>query len=135
MVSRTAPKGLFLVAVFFGVSACVVFAVGTALLLPGTSLEHIWAIYPARRALLMPYRTLLGPLFLCLGVAMSAASLGCFLHRRWGWWLAVLIFAANGCGDVIQLSMGKFLEGAIGVVAAGAILFYLTRPTVRAAIT
>jgi hypothetical protein len=31
----------------------------------------------------------------------------------------------------VQLLVGRFTEGGIGVAAAGAILFYLTRPKVR----
>jgi len=46
-----------------------------------------------------------------------------------------LIYAIlnNGLGDVAQILIGHFLEGGIGVAAAGAILFYLSRPKVRRA--
>jgi hypothetical protein len=91
----------------------------------------IWSIYPPRRAMLMPYRALLGPFFVLLAVIMAFASAGNFLNRRWGWWLAVGIFSANGVGDVVQLLGGRFIEGGVGVTVAGAILFYLTRPKVR----
>jgi hypothetical protein len=125
------PPGILLIAIFFAFSSCVVLSVGAALLSPGTGLERVWSIYPPRRAMLMPYRALLGPLFLGLSVIMAIASAGNFLNRRWGWWLAIGIFGANGVGDVVQLLMGRFLEGGIGVAVAGAILFYLTRPRVR----
>jgi hypothetical protein len=130
---RTKPLGVFLIAIFFALATFILIAAGTALLFPGSKLEIVWKLYPARRALLMPYRIWLGPGFLALAAAMVAASRGCFLHRRWGWRLAVAIFAANGLGDAIQLFMDHILEGAIGVAAAGAILFYLSRPSVRAA--
>ena len=42
-------------------------------------------------------------------------------------------FVANGIGDIAQLFMGRVLEGAIGVTVSGAIIYYLTRPKVRAA--
>jgi hypothetical protein len=60
-------------------------------------------------------------------------SIGCFRGRIWGWWLAVAILLVNGLSDVAQIFMGHFLEGGIGVVAAGVILFYLSRPNVRGA--
>jgi hypothetical protein len=44
----------FLIAIFFAVASCILLSVGTALLLPGSELEAIWVIYPARRSLLMP---------------------------------------------------------------------------------
>jgi hypothetical protein len=62
---------------------------------------------------------------------MALASVGCLRHREWGWWLAVSIFAINGFGDAIQMVLGHFLEGGIGVVVTGALLFYLFRRGVR----
>jgi len=81
----------------------------------------------------MPYRTWLGPAFLTLAIVMVSASIGCFRRHIWGWWLAVAIFVVNGLSDVAQIFMGHFLEGGIGVAAAGVILFYLSRPNVRGA--
>jgi len=125
------PIGIFLIALFFAASTCVVLIVGTALVWPGTALDAVWDIYPSRRGMLMPYRSLLGPVFLALAIPMAGASAGCFLRWRWGWRLAVLIFAADGAGDVVQLFLGRYMEGGVGVLAAGAILFYLMRPGVR----
>ena len=62
-------------------------------------LEVIWKLYPARRALLMPYRMWLGPGFLILAIVMVSASIGCFRRRIWGWWLAITIFVINGLSD------------------------------------
>lgn len=127
--------GLFLVAVFFAIATCILVGVGLTLLTPGSKLEIIWRIYPARRALLMPYRFWLGPGFLLLAIVMASASIGCFRHRIWGWWLAMGIFLVNGLSDAVQILLGRFLEGGIGVLVAGAVLFYLSRPKVRGAFT
>ena len=127
------PPGVSLIAVFFALAACILVGVGAALLCPGTGLEGIWRLYPARRALLMPHRVWLGPGFLALAVIMVSASIGCFLRRYWGWQLAVAIFSVNAVGDAIQLAMGHFLEGGIGLAVAGVILFYLFRPDTRKA--
>ncbi|MGD0192206.1 MAG: hypothetical protein ABSD74_15810 [Rhizomicrobium sp.] len=127
----TGSVGPLLIAVFFTLATCILVAVGTALLLPGAATDAIWALYPARRALLMPHHLWLGPAFLTLAVVMLLASIGCFRRRTWGWWLAVAIFAVNGASDVVQLILGHILEGAIGVAVAGAILVYLFRPDVR----
>jgi hypothetical protein len=64
---------------------------------------------------------------------MAAASIGCFKQRKWGRWLATSIFAVNGLSDAGQIVLGHVAEGVIGVLVAGAILFYLTRPAVVAA--
>lgn len=131
------PKllGVLLIAIFFALATCVVLGVGTALLFPGSKLEVLWSLYPARRVMLMPYRVWLGPAFLALSLAMASASLGCFLQYKWGWWLAVAIFGVQGLSDVGELLAGHLVEGGIGVSAAGALLFYLSRPHVRAAFT
>jgi hypothetical protein len=127
--------GVILIALFFAIATCILLGVGTALLWPGSKLEIIWKLYPARRALLMPYRIWLGPAFLMLAIVMVSASIGCFRNRIWGWWLAVAIFLVNGLSDVAHILMGHFLEGGIGVVAASVILLYLSRPNVRGAFT
>ena len=88
--------GVFLIALFFAIATCILLGVGTALLLPGSKLEVIWKLYPARRAVLMPYRVWLGPGFLLLAIVMASASVGCFRCRIWGWWLAITIFVING---------------------------------------
>jgi hypothetical protein len=124
-------SGIVLIAVFFAVATFILVAVGGALLFPGSTLEAIWRLYPVRRALLLPYRAWLAPGFLMLAVAMASASIGCFRLRKWGWWLAVTIFAINGLGDAIQIFLGHFPEGGVGVAVAGAVLFYLSRPMVR----
>ena len=125
--------GVSLMGVFFAVATCILVSVGLALLFPGSAMELVWKTYPARRALLMPYRSLLGPGFLTLAVAMAFAGIGCFRQRKWGWWLAVAIFAINGLSDAGQVVLGHTIEGGIGVVVAGAILFYLSLPKTRAA--
>lgn len=102
-----------------------------ALTWPGSKLELVWQLYPARRSLLMPYHMWLGPSFLALAIVMVSASIGCFRHRVWGRWLAVAIFLFNGLSDVGQIFLGNFLVGGIGVVVAGTILLYLSRPHVR----
>ena len=98
-------------------------------------LEVIWKLYPARRAVLMPYRGWLGPAFLMLAIIMALASIGCFRCLMWGWWLAVVIFLIDGLSDAGQILIGHFLEGGIGVAVAGVILFYLSRPNVRGVFT
>jgi len=120
---------------FFAIATCILLGVGMTLLRPGSILEAIWKLYPARRAVLMPYRVWLGPGFLILAIAMASASIGCFRRRVWGWWLAVVIFLINGLGDAGQILIGHLLEGGIGVAVAGAVLFYLSRTTVRRVFT
>jgi len=84
---------VFLIAIFFAFATCILLGVGITLLRPGSELEVIWKLYPARRLLLMPYRWWFGPGFLMLAIVMVSASIGCFRRRIWGWWLAMVIFS------------------------------------------
>ena len=127
------PVGVALMGIFFAAATMVLVVVGAALLFPRSAMEAVWRVYPARRGVLMPHRAWLGPGFLVLAVPMVCACAGCFRRRKWGWWLAVVIFAVNGLGDATQLVLGHLLEGTIGVAATSAILVYLSRPGVRSA--
>jgi hypothetical protein len=119
--------------VFFAIATVILVVVGLALLAPGTPFEAIWRLYPARRAMLTPYRLLMGPGFLALSLVMASAAVGCLRRRRWGWRLALAIFAINGLGDLFQLVTGHLVEGGVGTAVAGAVLIHLSRPAVRGA--
>jgi hypothetical protein len=67
--------GVFLIALFLAIATCILLGVGTALLWPGSKVEVIWKLYPARRAVLTPYRLWLGPAFLMLTIVMVSASI------------------------------------------------------------
>jgi hypothetical protein len=92
----------------------------------------MWRIKPAEyaRLLTMGLWPALG--FLLLSPLMAAASVGLFRRRRWAWWLAVVIFAVNATADALRGASGAYIEGAIGVAATVLVLWWLTRPRVRA---
>lgn len=130
---KTKPAVPILLALFFAVATGILVVAGLALTVPGTPADLIWSPLPSRRGMLMPYRQWMGPAFLGLALVMAAASLGCLRRRKWGWRLALAIFAVNGFGDLAQLALGHVLEGAVGVTVAALILFALTRPRVKSA--
>jgi len=106
---------------------------GTTLVCPGTLLDRAWVLNPNAYLQLAPMGRVVGSLFLLLSAALAAAGAGWFRRRLWGWQMAVGIIAAQVLGDLLNLVRGDFLRGAAGVVLAGALLFYLLRPAVRAA--
>jgi hypothetical protein len=57
---------------------------------------------------------------------------GSFGQRRWAWWLAIATLSVNGLSDVARMAMGGVVEGLAGAAIAALILFWLTRPKVRA---
>lgn len=113
--------------------ACVMCALaGTSLLTPGGALDWIWLGKPEEHGLLLALGPRVGWGFLGLALAMAAASYGTFRRRRRGLWLAMAIFGVNAAGDAARIFSGALWEGVIGVAVTAAILWWLTRPRVRA---
>ncbi len=128
------PKTLGFTAVgyfmFFG--AVMASLAATTLLWRGTPLDLLWALNPRAYRQLAPLGGTVGILFLLLGGTLTAAGIGWFRRRLWGWRLAVAIIATQVLGDVVTCVRGDFPRGGTGVIIAGALLFFLLQPKVRA---
>jgi hypothetical protein len=116
----------------FAASACIVTLVGVTLLFPGTALDRMWLLKPVAHAQLLAYRVWSGPAFLMLAPVFALAAFGCLSRKRWGWRMAIAIFAIQGAGDFANGLAGDLVSGAVGLVAAGAIIYGLTRRRVAA---
>ncbi len=81
---------------------------------------------------LAPLGGTVGILFVLLGAALTAAGIGWFRRRFWGWRLAVAIIAVQVLGDVVNCLRGDWLRGGTGVIIAGALLLFLLQPRIRA---
>src|SRR5215831_12539484 len=73
-----------------------------------------------------------GILMLVVAGALALAGIGWFSRRHWAWSLAVAIIGTQIAGDLVNLYLGRVIDAAIGVAAAGALLFYLLSAPVRA---
>ena len=105
---------------------------GISLLFPGGWLATIWHLKPHEYRQLLKFGWLAGAGFLLLAAVLGSASWGCFHHRRWGWLLAVILIGINATADLARLAMGGTVEGLMGIVIAGAMLWWLARPPVSA---
>ncbi|MBZ5597130.1 MAG: hypothetical protein LAN83_02305 [Acidobacteriia bacterium] len=114
---------------FFGTAMAAL--AGTTLAWPGTGLDRVWSLNPTAYARLAPLGRTVGVLFLLLSAALAATGVGWFRRRVWGWMLAVVIVISQVIGDLVNMFMGQFIRGAVGVVVAGLLLFYILRPQVR----
>ena len=118
--------GVFL---FFG--AVMASLAATTLLWGGTVLDRVWALNPVAYKQIVPLGGAVGILFLLLGAALTAAGIGWFRRRLWGWRLAVVIIAIQVLGDLVNCVRGDWLRGGVGIVIAGALLLFLLQPRVR----
>jgi len=120
--------GVFL---FFG--AVMAFLAGTTLAWKSTVLDQMWVLNAPAYKQLSPYGRIVGIPFLVLSATLAAAGVGWFGRRLWGWKLAVVIIASQILGDLVSILIGHIVRGAAGVTVAGALLYFLLRPDVRAA--
>jgi len=130
---KSSAAGLLLVGIFLLVAAFVAVLAATSILFPGTPLKRIWQLNPRAHQQLAPLGKAIGALFLLLATALATAAFGWFKRRRWGWLLTVVIIAVQLLGDFVNALSGHFLDGAIGVSIASALLFYLLRRNVKRA--
>jgi hypothetical protein len=125
------PSGFLALGIFFFFGALMATFAATTLLNPGTFLDRAWELNPLAHAQLMPIAKIAGVGFVVLAVVLLLAGVGWFRRRRWGWVLGTSVIGVNMIGDLINSARGEWLKGAVGVVIAGLLLFYLTRPGVR----
>jgi hypothetical protein len=130
---HNSPPGLTAIAAFLIFGAAMASFAGTTLAFPGTILDRAWSLNPVAHAQLLPLGPWVGVLFFVLAAALAVAAAGWLRRRYWGWALSVTIIAIQVLGDLVSFVRGDFLRGGVGVVIAGALLFYMTRPGVRGA--
>lgn len=129
---RAKTPGFRAIGVFLFFGAIMASIAATTLLWPGTALDRLWALNPIAYKQIVPLGDKAGLLFLLLGAALTAAGIGWFRHRLWGWRLAVVIIATQVLGDVVNCIRGDLLRGGTGVIIAGALLLFLLQPRLRA---
>src|SRR5277367_6229185 len=129
--SSSIDFGLIAMGAFLLFGATTATLAGFMLLFPGTILEPLWKLNPMAGEQLHQ----LGPAiaFLALGAVMLVTAIGWMKSRFWAWALAVVIIASQVVGDLANAIRGQYLQGAVGVLIAGALLIYLVRPKVRTA--
>jgi len=131
-LETTFPRGMTAVGIFLLFGALMALIAGIALVWPGTILDRMWILNPRAYQQLAPFGKTLGIPFLLLSVALGSATVGWFNRRRWGWRLAVFIIATQVLGDLVNVLMGRVIEGGVGIAVAGALLLYLLRANVKA---
>src|SRR5271163_2499707 len=131
--SSSIDFGLIAMGAFLLFGATTATLAGFMLLFPGTILEPLWKLNPMAGEQLHQLGPAMAIAFLAFGAVMVVTAIGWMKRRFWAWALAVVIIASQVVGDLANAIRGQYLQGAVGVVIAGALLIYLLRPKVRTA--
>jgi len=129
----SSPRGLTAFGVFLCFGAVMSALAGITLIWPGTRLDQAWRLNPEAHAYLSSFGANAGVAFALLSGLMAFAALGWFRRRWWAWQLALGLISAEVVGGVVNAIRGELLKGTVGMLAAGALLYYLSRPPVRSA--
>lgn len=130
-VGDARPRGFLPIGMFFVFGATMAAYAALTLLRPGTFLDELWALNKQAHIQLAALGRIAAIPFTIVSIALACAAVGWFRRRRWGWVLGTSIIAVNAAGDVVNLAIGEHLKGTVGIIIAGLLLFYLTRPGVR----
>jgi uncharacterized membrane protein (UPF0136 family) len=125
------PIGVFVVSLFLFAGTGIAAVTGFSLLWPGTFVDRLWTLNPAAYAEFASLGRVSGILLLVLGAATTIAGVSMLKGRRWGWMLAVVLFAINATGNAVRLFGSERLKNGVGLLIVGGFLFYLTRPETR----
>ncbi len=127
----TRPAGFAIIGGFFCFGSLMAAFAAVTLFYPGTVLDRAWSLNrPAYIALSALGRMVAVP-FLVLSIVLFVAALGWFRRQYWGWLLGTTVIATNLAADFVHALLGDWLRSGVGIIIAGLLLFYLTRPAVR----
>lgn len=130
-VWNSSHRGIAAIGIFLLFGAAMALLAGITLVKPGTVLDCAWTLNPRAYKQLAPLGRTVGILFLVLSVGLGVAGIGWLRRRKWGWRLAVTIISTQVLGDLVNALRGQFIQGSVGIVLAGALLVYMTRPYMR----
>lgn len=133
---QASRSATILVGVFASLAAVIAFAAGATLIWPGSGIDAIWAIRnDDTHAKMLALGWPAGAGLWLLALVALTLMVGSFARARWAWWVATAGIALNGVADLGRMATGGIVEGLVGVVIAGLILSWLTRPSVRSQFT
>ena len=116
------------IAVFLFAATGIAFVVGLALLFPGPLLDWLAQF---NRPGMEAFRTAgrwAAALLVFVGCFAATAAAGLLRGKKWAWWMAVGLFAVNGCGDVVGYALTRDAwHSGSGIVICSVFVYALLR--------
>jgi len=129
--SQSLPTGFTALGIFFFFGAAMALLAGCTLFWPGSALDRVWQLNPNAHTQMAPIGRKVGSLFLPLSIVLLLTGIGWLKRRRWGWIIAVIIIITELLGVLMNIYLGDYLRGLVGLIIVAALLYYLFRPAVR----
>lgn len=127
------PKGITIIAIIFFFLSILSLIIGISIIIPNTPLDVLWTLknsFPSGFRS-TPTGITFGYFLILLGLIIFSTGYGLLKGRKWAWWIAIILLAANMIAGVVSLALGNFQE-IVGIFIVGGFLFYLNRLQVRA---
>lgn len=113
-------------------AAVVAVVTGLALVFPGPVWIPMWNLNPEAYESFHRLGSTAEIGLFSLAVVSAAASAGLLLRKRWAWWIAMVLFAVNGAGDLVSvIRTGEVVRFGSGVLIAAGFILLLAIPAVR----
>lgn len=129
--SNARPVGIIALVILFAIGTCAGFLSAVSLIFAGSFLEPIWDLNPHARAGFSRIGSWAIVLMISVCIACLFTTLGLWLRRRWGYWLAVVMLVVNLAGDVVNVVTGIEPRAIVGIPIVSVILAYLLRKRTR----
>ena len=126
---RPAVITALIILFLFGTAMTLLAAV--TLLFPESTINIVWRLNPAGHQGFLRMGNWSFVLLGAVALMCSAAAIGLWSRKAWGYWLGLSLIVANLIGDIANVAMGKEYRAALGIPVAFAILFFLTRSKTR----
>lgn len=125
------PAGFIPLGIFFLFATTMASLAAFTLAFPGTFLDRAWELNKTGHTQLAPFGKAIAAPFAVLAFIALVTGIGWFKRRRWGWVVGISMIALNLTGDLVNMVLGEFWKGAVGVLLAGLLLLYMSREGVR----
>jgi hypothetical protein len=113
-------------------AALVGLVAALALLFPGPAWIPMWNLNREAYESLHHLGRIAEVFLLGVGSIAAGAAAGLLMHKRWAWWIALLLFAANDAGDLLSIvRTHEIVRFGSGVVIASGFIVLLVLPPVR----
>jgi hypothetical protein len=102
------------------------------LVFPHTPISVIWSVNPGGHQGLAAMHGWAVLAMVATSAACGVAAVGLWRRRPWGYTTAVCILGLQMLGDIAKVISGREPRAIVGVPVVALLVFYLSRPAIRA---